>query len=268
MAALQFERRGNLAVVTLNRPTARNAINPEVAVALDRAWCEIAEDPEIRVAIVTGAGSDAFCSGIDLIRLVPLLNGTRKPEDEWDEAVLSDRAITSRALLRDFDPQKPIIAAMNGSAIAGGMEIAQACDLRVSVNHAEFGLQEPKWGLFPIGGSTVRLPRQLPHAHAMELLLTGSLISAKQADRMGFLNRVVSSHELMPTAQELAETIAANGPVAVSAIRRSVRECTGLPLQDALRKELEIGTPVFATADAREGPRAFLEKRKPRFEGC
>lgn len=264
MALVNYETRGHIAIITLNRPEARNAINPEVAARLADAWEEVKRNDAVRVAILTGTGS-AFCAGADLGQLIPMISGARKPENEWDEQVASDPGLTSRALLRNFDTETPIIAAINGHGIAGGMEIIQGTDIRVSVPEARFGVQEVKWAIFPAGGSTVRLPVQLPYAKAMELLLTGDLISADEALQLGFLNYV--TRDIMGKAMEIAEKIAANGPLAVKAIRRSARECLGLPERDALRLESEISAPIFATEDAREGPKAFMEKRNPVYNG-
>lgn len=264
MPLLNYEVTGHIAVVTLNRPEARNAINPEVAVRLADAWVAVRDDPNVRVAILTGTGP-VFCAGADLGQLIPLFSGARKPENEWDEKVVRDRAITRRALLRDFDPEKPVIAAINGHAIAGGMEIVQGTDIRVAVPAAKFGVQEVKWALFPAGGSSVRLPVQLPFAKAMELLLTGDLITAEEALSLGFLNYVTD--DPMAKAIEIAQKIAANGPLAVKAIRRSARACLGKPEREALALENEISAPVFLTEDAIEGPRAFMEKRAPVYSG-
>ena len=264
MALVNYEVRGHVALITLNRPDARNALNPEVAVRLAQAWIDVRDDANVRVAILTGTGS-AFCAGADLGQLIPLFSGARKPENEWDEKVVADRLLTRRALLRDFDPEKPIIAAINGHAIAGGMEIVQGTDIRVSAPGAKFGVQEVKWAIFPAGGSSVRLPVQLPFAKAMELLLTGDLITADEALALGFLNYVTD--DPLAKAFEIAEKIAANGPLAVKAIRRSARACLGLPERAALDLEHEISAPVFLTEDAKEGPRAFMEKRKPVYRG-
>lgn len=264
MPLVDYDVHGHVAVITLNRPDARNAINPEVAVRLASAWQQVRDDDQVRVAVLTGTGS-AFCAGADLGQLIPMMSGARQPENEWDERVAAEPGIASRALLRNFDPDKPVIAAINGHAIAGGMELVQGTDLRVCVPEAKFGVQEVKWAIFPAGGSTVRLPVQLPYAKAMELLLTGELISAEQALNYGFLNYV--TEDIMGKAMELAEKIAANGPLAVKAIRRSVKECLGKPEQEALKIESTISAPVFRTEDAREGPKAFMEKRKPEYHG-
>lgn len=264
MAVVEYETQGHIAVITLNRPDARNAINPEVAARLADAWLEVRTNDEVRVAILTGKGS-AFCAGADLGQLIPMISGTRQPENEWDERVAEDPGIVSRALLRNFDPETPVIAAINGHGIAGGMEILQGTDIRVSVPEARFGVQEVKWAIFPAGGSTVRLPVQLPYAKAMELLLTGDLITAEEALELGFLNYVTD--DPMAKAMQIADKIAANGPLAVRAIRHSVKQCLGKPESEALRLENEISAPIFQTEDAREGPKAFMEKRQPLYKG-
>ena len=264
MTVLNYERRGHVALITLNRPEVRNAINPEMSIRLDEAWRQVRDDAQVRVAVLTGAGA-AFCAGADLGRLIPLFSGARQPEDEWDERLLAEPRTTSRALLRNFDPEKPIIAAINGHAIAGGMEIVQGTDIRVAAPAAKFGVQEVKWAIFPAGGSTVRMPMQMPFAKAMELLLTGDLITAEAALNLGFLNYV--EEEPLAKAMTIAEKIAANGPIAVRAIRRSARACLGLPEQEALKVEIKLSAPVLQTEDAKEGPRAFLEKRQPNYQG-
>ena len=266
MAVVDYQIEDHVAIVTLNRPEARNAINPEVAVRLAQAWQQVRDDDNVRVAIVTGTGS-AFCAGADLGQLIPLRTGARQPENEWDRQVVETPNLTGRAILRNFDAEKPVIAAINGHAIAGGMELVQGTDIRVSCPEAKFGVQEVKWALFPAGGSTVRLPRQLPYSKAMELLLTGDLVAAHEALALGFLNYVVPAGEVLAKAIEIAQKIAANGPLAVKAIRQSARACLGHPEDDALRMELELAALVFQTEDAKEGPRAFMEKRAPVYRG-
>lgn len=266
MAAIEFEYSDHIATVTINRPEARNAMNPEVFVRLYDAFHEIESNNDIRVAIITGTGDKAFCAGADLGRLIPLMNGVRQPEDEWDNRWVNE-VNKQGTYLMGRDTVKPVIAAINGHAIAGGMELVQGTDIRISVPEAKFGVQEVKWALFPAGGSTVRLPRQIPYAKAMELLLTGDLITAEEALRCGFLNYVVGPAELMNKAMQIAEKLAANGPIAVQAIRKSAREVWGRPEEEALKLESTYSAPVFQTEDAIEGPKAFMEKRVPVYKG-
>jgi len=264
MAVVDYAINGHIATVTLNRPEARNAVNPEVAVRLAEAWHKVRDDDNVRVAILTGTGS-AFCAGADLGQLIPLISGGRAAENAYDEQVLANPDIFECCFLRSFDPVKPVIAALNGHAIAGGMEMTQGTDIRVAVPAAKLGVQEVKWAIFPAGGSTVRLTQQLPFAKGMELLLTGDLVSADEALALGFLNYVVD--DPMAKAQEIAGKIAANGPIAVQAIRQSARACLGMEEQAALALETKISAPVFKTEDAQEGPRAFMEKRAPVYKG-
>jgi len=266
MAAIEFEYSDHIATVTINRPDARNAMNPEVFVRLYDAFHEIESNNDIRVAIITGAGDKAFCAGADLGRLIPLMNGVRQPEDEWDNRWVNEVSKQGTYLM-GRDTVKPVIAAINGHAIAGGMELVQGTDIRISVPEAKLGVQEVKWALFPAGGSTVRLPRQIPYAKAMELLLTGDLITAEEALKCGFLNYVVEPAELMNKAMQIAEKLAANGPMAVQAIRKSAREVWGRPEEEALKLESTYSAPVFQTEDAIEGPKAFMEKRVPVYKG-
>jgi enoyl-CoA hydratase len=265
--ALIYEKRNGIAYLTLNRPEARNAIDPELAVELAAAWKEYRDDKDLRCAIVTGAGDKAFCAGADLGKLIPLFTGARQPESEADRQIQNDPTISSRALLRDYALYKPVIAAVNGHAIAGGMEFLYSTDIRIACPQAKFGLQEVKWAIFPMGGSSVHLPRQLPYARAMEMPLTGELMDAHEALKLGFLNRVVERDRVMQEAERYADIIVKNGPLAVSAIKKAVLTISGLTIEEGLAKELEIAMPVFATKDAREGPRAFKEKREPKYLG-
>ena len=266
MAAVDFVRDGHIALITLNRPEARNAIDPEVMCRLADAWQEVAADDAIRVAVVTGTGT-VFCAGADLARTIPLTTRSREPENDYDRRFLADKSLGDRALLRVSDLDKPVIAAINGTAVAGGCELVQGTDIRVASTTARFGVQEVRWALFPGGGSTVRLPAQLPYAVAMEWLLTGTLVDAERAYDLGFVNRVVAPEQVLPEAMAIAERIASNGPVAVRAIKASVKACLGKPEREAMDIEARHSAPVFRTRDAVEGPKAFLEKRDPVYEG-
>ena len=266
MAAVEYERQGHIALITLNRPEARNALNPEVMCRLADLWDEVAADDAVRVVIVTGTGP-VFCSGADLGRLIPLTTRARQPEDEYDRRVLSEPGLGDKAILRISDLDKPVIAAINGTAVAGGCEFVQGTDIRIASDTARFGVQEVRWALFPGGGSTVRLPAQLPYPIAMEWLLTGQLFDAERAYQLGFVNKVVPAGQVMDEALAVAERIAGNGPVAVRAIKASAKACLGLPERQAMDLERTYSAPVFRTQDAIEGPRAFLEKRQPNYEG-
>ena len=260
-AHLLFEKTGHVATVTMNRPEARNAFDPEMLARMADAWAAIDQDEEIRVAILTGAGGH-FSSGSDLKMMV----GPRD-DDEWVARFKADGDLHWKALLRHYRLRKPLIAAVEGVAVAGGTEILQATDIRIAGSSARFGVAEARWGLFPVGGSTVRLRRQISYTHAAELLLTGRLIGADEALSIGLIGRVVADGQALQAAQEVARQIAENGPLAVQAILRSLRETEGLGEREALVKELEIGWPILSTEDAKEGPRAFAEKRKPAFKG-
>ena len=187
-------------------------------------------------------------------------------DDPWAARFKQDKDLHWKALLRSYRLKKPLVAAVEGTAVGGGTEILQATDVRVASESAKFGLTEARWGLFPLGGSTVRLRRQIPYTQAMEILLTGKTFPAAEALRIGLVGRVVPEGQALVEARRVAEQIAQNGPLAVQAIKRSVQETEGLPEREALEKELAIGWPILSTDDAKEGPRAFLEKRKPEFK--
>jgi len=267
MADLLFEKRNRIAYLTLNRPQVHNALNPEIIVGLAEAWQEIDRDEEVRAAIITGAGAKAFSAGADLSRLIPLFTGARPPEDQWDQKLISDRRLLDLAILRGFTPGKAIVAAINGFCIAGAMEMMQGTDLRVASDSASFGLQEVKWGIIPAAGSLARLPRQMPYCKAMEIFLTGNRIDAQEAYRLGLINYVVPQDQLMAKAEELATTVADNAPLSVRTIKQVVERCSGRPLEEAYQIENEGWRVVTSSEDAKEGPRAFMEKRKPNWKG-
>ncbi len=221
----------------------------------------------MRAVILTGAGQRAFSAGADLDRLIPLLSGARPPQDQWDREIMERPEIIDHAVLKGIDFFKPVIAAVNGLCVAGGMEMMLASDIRVAVDSASFGLQEVKWGLAPLGGSLARLPRQLPWCKSMEVLLTGQRFDAHEAWRLGLINHVVAREELMKKAQELAAAIAENGPLAVRVIKQGALRCAGTTLEESFQIEAELRPLIDHSEDAREGPRAFMEKRKPVFKG-
>ncbi|MBV1906349.1 MAG: enoyl-CoA hydratase/isomerase family protein [Pseudomonadales bacterium] len=267
MSHLIYEKRDGIAYLTMNRPERRNALSPQMIVEMNNAWLDFRDDKEARVAVLTGAGDKAFCSGADLGLLIPLFSRAREPENEYDEALLKDRNMMQTALLRDFELYKPVIAAVNGYALAGGTEILQATDIRVASSTSEFGLSEVMRGIIPAGGSLVRLARQIPYCKAMEILLVGDRMSAEEALRIGLINEVVPPENLLERAQEIGKRIAENGPLAVAACKEAVIRTSGLPLSEAFLIENEVSGKVMRTKDAREGPLAFMEKRPAVFKG-
>lgn len=268
MPHLLYEKRDQVAILSFNRPERRNALSPETMVRLADAWKDFRDDDDLRVAILTGAGDRAFCAGGDLERLMPLFTGARRPEDEWDRRLMADPGdVMSTALLRPFELYKPIVAAINGFALAGGSEILQSTDIRIASSTTSFGLSEAQRGLVPGGGSMVRLPRQIPHCKAMEILLLGDRISAEEAHRIGFINEIVEPEALMPRALEIADRLARNAPLALRAIKETVIRTSGLPLDEAYAIEHSLSGAVMTSEDAREGPRAFMEKREPVWKG-
>jgi enoyl-CoA hydratase len=249
-----IEQCGHVLIVTMNRPNVRNALSSEMLALMREAWDRVDSDPEIRVAVLTGAGG-AFCAGMDL----KAANASHPGDSDIPASALEP-------LLKGRRLTKPLIAAVEGPAIAGGTEILQGTDIRVAGESARFGISEARWGLFPLGGSAVRLVRQIPYTVAADLLLTGRHIKAPEAKEIGLIGHVVPDGQALDSALEIAGLIAANGPVAVRAILQTIRKTEGLPENDAFAIEAKIGVSVFRSEDAKEGPRAFTEKRKPDFK--
>ena len=264
---LQLSIDEGIAFVTLDRPEKLNSLNPELVCRLADAWDRIAGDPAVRVAVVTGAGERAFCTGADLGRLIPLFTRDRPADDEWDERLLSDRTLLDRALLRRTDFTVPVIAAVRGFALAGGTELMLGADLRVAATDSEFGLTEVSRGIIPAGGGLSRLARHVPWARAAEIVLVGDRIDARTALDIGLVNRVVAPDEVMTVAMELAQRMARNGPLAMRAAKQVMLTSNGLALDEAFAIESSIAGRVMRSSDAVEGPRAFIEKREPRFTG-
>jgi enoyl-CoA hydratase len=257
------ERDGHSLVITLNRPERMNAISGEMLVLMYDAYVEASSDDDVRCIILTGAGGN-FCSGADLRAMA----GDPGKEGAIDAQarMKADPDLHWKALLRSYRPTKPIIAAVEGVAIAGGTEILQATEIRIAGESARFGVSEARWSLYPMGGSAVRLRRQIPYTHAADILLTGKHISAREAYEIGLIGHVVPDGQALAKAKEIAATICENGPLAVEAILRTLHETDGMTEAEALAHEFSYGWSVFASEDAKEGPRAFKEKRKPSFK--
>jgi enoyl-CoA hydratase len=266
-AHLLVDKRELIAYVTLNRPEKRNAFSPEMLVRLCDAWADIAKDPAVRVVLLTGAGDQAFSSGGDLGSVIPLMMRTRKPEGEWEERFAADRKQLGAAILRNATFYKPIVAAINGHAHAGGAEFLLSTDIRIMSSEATIAVTEVRRGLIAGGGSLARLARQIPWAHAMELILVGEPITAQQALAIGLVNRVVPPHKVLSTAEDFARRISLGAPVALLKSKEAIVRGSGRPLEDAFAIESQCTKENAATDDAKEGPRAFMEKRPPVFTG-
>ncbi len=253
--------------ITIDRPEARNALDMDHFAQLRMAWERFGEDDDAWVAVITGVGAD-FCVGADLKTYIPQITSLQvkmKAEGvhEIDGYRLDDGV---KAVLRNVKLYKPIVAAVNGTCVAGGMEMLGGCDLRVAVDTATFGVMEPKRGLFAGGGTTVRLPRQVPFPAAMELLLCADRVSAGRVYEMGLLNEVCPPDRLMERAIDYARRITANGPFAVRKTKESVLLGLATDMKEAYRIESSISSEVFSSEDAVEGPKAFAEKRTPEWK--
>ena len=262
--AVIVEKDGHVLTVTLNRPEKRNAVNCEVMCRLYDAWNRLDQDDELRVAILTGKG-DTFCAGMDLSEIGKIERGQAR--QRVDGAGAERHPIIYGAWLKTYRPTKPVILAAEGFARAGGTEILQGTDIRVAGESAVFGVTEVQRGLFPMAGSAVRLRRQIGYAVAAEMLICGEDLPARRAYELGLINHVVPDGQALAKAREIAERIAKNGPLAVKAIVATLRETETLPEAEAFAIEQKHGMTVMASEDAREGPRAFLEKRAPVFRG-
>jgi len=254
------------ALVTIDRPEKANSLDPPTLCQLAAAWRRIAEDADVRCAVVTGAGSRVFCSGMDMRTTIPVSQRFARGEKISDEEFEGLRSVAT-ALLAGFDLRKPLIAAVNGHARAGGFDLMLATEIRFAVPHATFALEEVALGLYPTGNATVMLPRQIGWVHANELMLTAQPISAERALAIGLVNEIVPPERLLTRALECADRIAGNGPLAVAETRRGTREILHLSLADGYRRQEEIGRELRKSEDAREAQRAFVEKRKPVWTG-
>lgn len=263
--AIHYEKRNDhIVVITIDRPEAKNACDMPHFRDLAKAWRDFNSDDDLWTAVITGVGRN-FMSGGDLKTFIPQVTKLQKQIaagglDEIDGCKLSDAV---DAVLRNSRIYKPIIAAVNGPCLAGGMEMLGGVDIRIATEHATFGVMEPKRGVFAGGGTTVRLPRQLNYPAAMEFLLTAEQFPAKRALELGLINEIVDESELLDRAIQWARRINENAPLAVQATKESVVRGMKESMRDAYKIESELSKKIFSTEDSKEGPRAFAEKRKP-----
>ncbi len=254
--ALLYDKKGKIAYITLNRPKAFNSIDPETWRELGQALTDFRDDSELLCAIITGAGNRAFCVGADIGKMLPYIK-----EHGADQKLRTD------TIMRGLEIWKPIIAAINGLALGGGLELALACDLKVASENASFGQPEVKLGLIPGWGGTQRLPRAIPVARAAEMLLTGEPIDAQEAYRLGLINKVVPLPELIPTAEKYAQKLCNLGPLALKAAKETMIKGLDMDLNDGLKLEQKRFEFLLTTEDFEEGTKAFTERRKPEFKG-
>ena len=252
-----YEKKGRLAYVTLNREERRNAIDGATSQELLDAFTDFKEDDELWVAVLTGAGDVSFSAGADLVAMAEAFRGGQGMRFDLPFA----------GITRGFECWKPIIAAINGYCLAGGLELALSCDIRIAAEQATFGLPEPKRAIIPAATGTQRLPRAIPLAYAMELLLTGERFDSDWALRAGLVSRVVAADQLMATVEEVAGKILENGPLAVRAIKQAALQGRNMSFEEGLRLEGQLAGPVMRSKDALEGPTAFAQKRKPEYKG-
>jgi E-phenylitaconyl-CoA hydratase len=256
--AIRYDKDGKVVTITIDRPQAMNAMDRETSRELAEAFQDFDRDEQRLVAILTGAGDRAFSAGADLKKMYGRAEDGNIREI-WDHE-------RQWRLGQRLQVWKPVIAAINGYCLAGGLELAMGCDIRIASDTASFGCPEVRWGILH-GYGALRLPKTIPLSAAMELLLTGERISAQDAYRLGIVSRVVAPAELMPTARQLAEKICANGPLAVRVTKELAWRGLETSTEEALRLYAALGALVRASEDAREGPRAFAEKRQPQFKG-
>ncbi|MEX2238897.1 MAG: enoyl-CoA hydratase-related protein [Dehalococcoidia bacterium] len=254
-----YEKKRRIAYVTINRPERLNAVDVATSQEIYDAFHDFKDDPEVWVAIITGAGEKSFSTGNDLVATAESNAG--------GSAGRPARPVPFGGITKGFQCWKPMIAAVNGFCVAGGMEIALACDIRIAVPHAEFGLPESRWAIIPGAGGTQRLPRVLSQSVAMELMFTGRRINAERAYQLGLVSHVVPPEELIARAEDIAGAICDNGPLAIRAIKEAVTRGLQMPLDQGLALEDMFSLRVWSSEDSREGPLAFAQKRKPEYKG-
>jgi enoyl-CoA hydratase/carnithine racemase len=255
-----YEKRERVAYITINRPEARNAIDFETAQELSKAWTDFRDDDNLWIAVITGSGDKSFSAGADLKSFIPMLTGQSQNREQVSKGGFG-------GITQGFECWKPIIAAINGHCFAGGFEIMLACDLRIASENAVFGQTEVRWGIIPGAGGTQRLPRSIPLAKAMEIILMGEAITAEEAYRIGLINKVVPQSQLMNEVERWVEILLERGPLALRAAKQAMLQGLSLPFDDGMKLEQKLFASLLQTDDAREGPLAFAQKRKPNFKG-
>ncbi len=254
------EADGRIVLITINRPDRMNAIDALTSFELKKAFTDFNDNDDLWVAILTGSGDRAFSAGNDLVAMSELMAGKIKLDPEVARAPFG-------GITRGFECWKPIIAAINGYCLAGGLEIAASCDIRVAAEHAQFGVPEVTRAIIPGASGTQRLPRMLPKGIALELLITGGRFDAEWALRYGLVNHVVPADQVMPKAREIAEAICENGPLAVRAVKESAIRGLEMTFEEGLKQGNGFSSKVMKSEDAREGPLAFAQKRMPEYKG-
>lgn len=253
---IEYVKEGKLAIFTILRPEARNALNMAAINELRETMTAFQDDPEVLVGIITGAGDKAFCAGADIKDTLSFMKEHRHTPEDFPPS-----------LMRGLNIWKPLIAAINGLALGGGLELALACDIRIAADSARFGLPEVGLGLLPGWGGTQRLTRTVPLAKAIELVLMGTIITAEEACRIGLVNKTVPYEELMPTAREWAGIIAEKAPLATQAVKQAMLRGLGMNLEEGMKLEQALLAGLMGTDDFDEGIKAFSEKRKPDYRG-
>jgi E-phenylitaconyl-CoA hydratase len=256
-ANIIYEKKDRIAVITINRPDRMNAVDPDTSQELRDAWTRFRDDDDLWVAILTGAGERAFSAGLDLVATAEAFAAGGAPRF----------TVPFGGITRNFELLKPAIAAINGHCLAGGLEMALFCDIRIASENATFGLPEVTRAIIPGAGGTQRLPRAIGLSKALELIITGARIDAQTALRYGLVSQVVPLPELMPKVMELAELICQNGPLAVRAAKEAACHGYNLPLEEGLALEARLSDQIWLTEDSREGPTAFAQRRKPNYRG-
>lgn len=258
--SILYEKRGKVAYITINRPEARNAIDLQTAQELSNAWKDFRDDDNLWIAVITGSGDKSFSAGADLKSFIPMLTGQSQNQEQASDGGFG-------GITQGFECWKPMIAAINGHCFAGGFEIMLACDLRISSENAIFGQTEVRWGIIPGAGGTQRLPRSIPLVKAMEIILMGETFTAEEAYRIGLINKVVPQSELMNEVERWVGILLERGPLALRAAKQAILQGLSLPLDDGMKLEQQLFAGLLLTEDAREGPLAFAQKRKPNFTG-